>query len=193
MGGLQRATETGAGAVVVPLPGAAPAPVSRPRSARENDPVTGLPGRAQFEASIGGAARRRRGDERPWAAVAVVDGVEALADRDGRQAAEELIRILAAALRASLRDSDKLARLGDEEFGVLFDAPYGDEAMTVLERLVAEVRQLAEQTRHWRGITLSVGVTQLWNDEPADALERAEAAAERVGARGGVAMSTALR
>src|SRR2546423_383258 len=113
MAGSERARvtddENRGGAVVVPLPGAATRPAQTPPAQRpaldDVDPVTGLPGRERFEAFLGGAARRRRGDERPWAAVAVVEGVAALADRAGRQAAEELIRTVAAALRVSLRDS----------------------------------------------------------------------------------------
>lgn len=203
-GGSERAHERDdharEGAVVVPLHGpdsvVRPPPVSAPAPLHEQaDPVTGLPGRAQFEEYLAGAARRRRGDEHAWAAVAVLDGLSVVGEREGRRSAEALLCAAAMTLRAALRDSDKLARLGDEEFGLLIDAPFGDEAMTVLARLVHKVKELSDSRPAWYGVSLSVGVTQLWSDEPRRAVERAREALYGVRRHGGggVAMSTGLR
>ena len=176
-----------------PVP--SPPPSAPPTRDAQADPVTGLPGREQFEDYLAGAARRRRGDEHAWAAVAVLDGLTVVGDRAGRQSAEALMCAVAMALRATLRDSDKLARLGDEEFGLLIDAPLGDEAMTVLGRLVHRVRELSDSRPAWHGASLSIGVTQLWSDEPRRALERAREALYGIRRHGGggVAMSTGLR
>jgi diguanylate cyclase (GGDEF)-like protein len=203
-GGSERANERDdhahEGAVVVPLRGpdfvARQAPPSPPAPLHEQaDPVTGLPGREQFEEYLAGAARRRRGDEHAWAAVAVLEGLSVVGEREGRQSAEALLCAAAMTLRAALRDSDKLARLGDEEFGLLIDAPFGDETMTVLARLVHQVKKLSYSRPAWYGVTLSVGVTQLWSDEPRRAVERAREALYGVRRHGGggVAMSTGLR
>jgi diguanylate cyclase (GGDEF)-like protein len=185
------------GAVVVPLPGArVQAPTSRPLHAPpvdEVDPVTGLPGRAWFETQVQGAARHRRSKENPWVAEAFLEGAAAVAARAGRQASEELLRAVAAELRNSLREADKLARLGDERFGLLLDAPYGDEAMAALERLVKAIRLLARSDPRFAGATLKIGLAQLWSEDPGDALEHAEQALERARTRGGsVMMSTQL-
>jgi diguanylate cyclase (GGDEF)-like protein len=181
--------------VVVPLRGLpTPAEPTVP-PAPGADPVTGLPGRERFTEILTGATQRRRGDEHPWAAVAVLEGVSVVASREGRRAAESLLQEVAVAMRTALRDSDKLARLGEDEFGLLVDAPYGEEAMAALGRLVFAVKEIAASRPGWNGVALSVGVTQLWSDEPADALRRAREALYGVRSQGGggVAMSTGLR
>src|SRR5437879_2535086 len=93
------------GGVVVPLPGLPTAPRGpkpAPDASEDADPVTGLPGPARFAEFVAGAARRRRGDEHAWAAVAVLDGLDAIGARDDRRAADVLLRTVALALRSAL-------------------------------------------------------------------------------------------
>lgn len=116
-------------------------------------------------------------------------------ERHGDPAAEEFLRGTASALRASLRESDRLAPVGRGEYGIVLDAPSGDDAVAGLERLVRNVRELAGRDRRWNDASLSVGVARLWSDEPVEILDRARAAlqsAEKHGG-GGVMMATALR
>ena len=132
-----------------------------------------------------GAAHRRRGTERPWVAVAKVNGVADIRAQHGDPAAEEFLRSTASALRAGLRESDKLAPVGREEYGIILDAPRGDEAVAGLERLVADVRDLASRDRRWAAGSLSVGVAPLWSDEPEAILDRARRALARAQKHGG--------
>ena len=139
----------------------------------------------RFERQLLGAARRRRGGERPWVAVARVNGVGEIRRRHGDPAAEEFLRSTASALRSSLREADKLSPVGREEYGIVLDAPSGDDVLAGLERLAKRVRELAGRDHRWRGGSLSVGVTPMWTDEPAAILERARTALERAQRRGG--------
>jgi GGDEF domain-containing protein len=149
----------------------------------------------RFERQLRGAAQRRRGEESPWVAVARVDGVDGIREQYGDPAAEEFLRGTASVLRSTLRESDKLAPVARAEYGILLDAPSGDDAVAGLERLVEKVRELAGRDHRWSGGSLSVGVTPLWADEPAAIIARARAALERSERLGGarVMMATALR
>jgi GGDEF domain-containing protein len=139
-----------------------------------------------------GAAHRRRGSEQPWVAVAKVNGVAQIRAEHGDPAAEEFLRGTASALRAGLRESDKLAPVGREEYGIILDAPRGDEAVAGLERLVAGVRDLASRDHRWAAGSLGVGVAPLWNDEPAAVLDRARGALSRAQKHGdGIVMMAA--
>src|SRR5690349_21724560 len=86
----------------------------------------------RFARHLEGAAHRRRGDDTPWVAVAVVDGVDAIRAEWGDPAAEEFLRSTASALRASLRESDKLSPVGRAEYGIILDAPGPEEVMAGL-------------------------------------------------------------
>jgi GGDEF domain-containing protein len=154
-----------------------------PRQRRDLVALTGMPldypGGAlppRFERQLRGAAQGRRGAESPWLAVAKVDGVTAIRTEHGDTVAEEFLRSTASVLRSSLRESDKLAPVGRGEYGIILDAPSGEDVIAGLERLVRNVRELAGRDGRWGGGSLSVGVAALRSDEPAAVLERARAA-----------------
>jgi GGDEF domain-containing protein len=143
----------------------------------------------RFARALEGAAQRRRGQEAPWVAVAVVDGVDAIREEWGDPAAEEFLRSTSSALRASLRESDKLSPVGRAEYGIIIDAPGPDEVMAGLGRLVDNVADLAGRDHRWESGSLRVGVTPLDTPEAAVVLARARSALER-GEREGAAAVT---
>jgi GGDEF domain-containing protein len=151
------------------------------------EPEVAVPPR--FARHLEGAAHKRRGNEMPWVAVAVVDGVDAIREEWGDPAAEEFLRSTASALRASLRESDKLSPVGRAEYGIILDAPGPDEVIAGLERLVRNVAELAGRDRRWGAGSLRVGVTALDAPDAAAALGRARTALAG-GARGGDAPVT---
>jgi GGDEF domain-containing protein len=148
-------------------------------SERRREEVPAVPPR--FARHLEGAANRRRGGERPWAAVARVDGVDQMREQWGDPAAEEFLRSVASALRASLRESDKLSPVGRAEYGIILDAPSGDDVMAGLERLVRNVTELAGRDHRWSGGSLRVGVTPLESPDAAAILGRARGALEHGG------------
>jgi GGDEF domain-containing protein len=156
---------------------------------RSEEPDVAVPPR--FARQLEGAARRRRGDETPWVAVAVVDGVDAIREEWGDPAAEEFLRSTASALRASLRESDKLSPVGRAEYGIILDAPGPDEVVAGLGRLVRNVAELAGRDHRWEAGSLRVGVTPLDSPEAAVVLARARAALERGEREGSAAVTMA--
>jgi GGDEF domain-containing protein len=159
------------------------------------DQFTGLAGHPWFEDDVRGAARRRRGDENPWVAVALAEGLSDIDARLGPAAAGKATRAVAIRLRDSLRAGDKIARIGRDRFGLIVDAPYAGEALTALERIAQAVRRLVDENPRWDGLRLRVGLAPLWSTDPGAALEQATEALERARAHGGasVVMTTASR
>jgi GGDEF domain-containing protein len=158
--------------------------------ARE-DGLTGLHGHPWFEEDLSGAARRRRGGENPWVAVAEVEGLEEL----GPRAADEALRAVAVRVHDVLRAGDKVARIGERRLGLIVDAPSGEEAITALERIEREVRALAASAQQWPDVQLRFGVAPLWHQDPGEAFAEATRALTRARRPGGhtVQMSTGLR
>jgi GGDEF domain-containing protein len=130
----------------------------------------------RFARHLEGAANRRRGNEMPWVAIARVDGVDEIRDRWGDPAAEEFLRSTASALRASLRESDKLSPVARAEYGIILDAPSAEHVMAGLERLVLNVAELAGRDHRWDAGSLRVGVTALDTPDAVVILGRARAA-----------------
>jgi len=161
----------------------------------EHDELTGLLGNRPFQDSVRGAAQRRRGNENPWVGAATLEGLGDVVAEHGVEARAQVLTIMAGRLSDSMREGDKLARIGESLFGLIVDAPTGDEAMAAFERMVTAVRRLAAKDRRWSDVRLTVGVAMLWGEEPYEAMARARDALLRARERGGgmVMMSTALR
>lgn len=84
------------------------------------DPVTSLPDRAAFERSLEVLERASSTQERFSSVILVrVDKLPAMRQRVGGPATDELLRRLASVLIREVHDADLVARLADDEFGIL--------------------------------------------------------------------------
>ena len=150
------------------------------------DPLTGLPNRRYFEEfSTLLSGRRRAGD-----AVAVlmidIDKFKGLNDTYGHPAGDQVLRQVAGAITAAVRDQDVPARIGGEEFAVLLRNPGPEVALEVGERVRRAVRDLDLGEIGVSGVSVSVGVANATGpDEPIHALvdraDRALLRAKRAG------------
>jgi len=113
---------------------------------------------------------RRAGSTRVVAAFLDVDGLKATNDMYGHPAGDELLRQLAALLRARLRGQDLIFRYGGDEFVCLFV----DADLEGAQRLTHELNhEFRSRHRH----SLSIGLAQLRMDDTARTLlARADAA-----------------
>ena len=161
----------------------------------EHDQLTGLLGNRPFQGAVRGAAQRRRGSENPWVAAAALEGIAEVVAEYGLAARAQLLRVMSKRLADSMREGDKMARIGESLFGVIVDAPTGEEAMAAFERMVAAVRAQAKADARWSDVRLTVGVAMLWGEEPYEAMAMAREALLRARERGGdiVMMSTSVR
>jgi diguanylate cyclase (GGDEF)-like protein/PAS domain S-box-containing protein len=108
----------------------------------DHDFLTGLFNRRRFEQELESEVARQRRYGLGAALVMVdLDGFKAVNDQFGHAAGDQLLRGLAAALRARSRVTDVLARLSGDEFVLLTSGVTRDQAETVAGEVVAVVRR----------------------------------------------------
>jgi diguanylate cyclase (GGDEF)-like protein len=137
------------------------------------DPLTGLLNRRAFDERLGHEVARARRERRELALVLVdLDHFKAINDRDGHLAGDRVLRQVAAALAAVVRDGDLAARLGGDEFAlVLRDADAG-AGEAVAQRVRAALAAAGAPA-----VTVSAGVCALGDLPDAQALTAAADAA----------------
>ena len=127
-----------------------------------SDPHTGLGTARAFDEEVPRElARSRRGDVPVCVAVVDLDHLRRFNLVRGEQEGDRLVKEAASSWASGLREVDLLARLGDEEFGVLLPGCTLGEACEVLDRL---------RDRTPRGQTASAGVARWDGTEPAELL-----------------------
>lgn len=145
----------------------------RLRDARFRDALTGLYNRAYFQEEM---RRLERGRDYPITIVSTdIDGLQQINENLGYEAGDSRIRAYAEILRASVRGSDLVARVGGDEFAVILARADGRVADALCERLEWRIKA------HNRGIpdvplSASFGVeTSHGADQPLEsAFKRAE-------------------
>jgi diguanylate cyclase (GGDEF)-like protein len=140
------------------------------------DALTGLPNHRAFRERLAEEVSRAQRHDRPLTVALVdVDGFRELGDRAGLEAADAVLVEIGRLLGGALREEDVLARMGADEFAVIFVESDRHEALLVADRArraVAEAPLL-----HRLRATLSIGLCDLEaarSDE--EVLRRADAA-----------------
>lgn len=126
-----------------------------------HDALTGLPNRALFHDRVNQALARSERSEKYVAVVMLdLDNFKNINDSLGHSAGDDLLRVVASTLVASLRKSDTAARLGGDEFAVLIeDAANREEVMQMAARLMKTLRQPVVVDGQELTSTVSMGVT----------------------------------
>jgi diguanylate cyclase (GGDEF)-like protein len=126
------------------------------REAARTDELTGLPNRRAFvEAAAVEAERIRRYGGAVTVACLDLDGFKAVNDRDGHAAGDRLLARVAAEVRAGLRSTDLVARVGGDEFYLLFRETWSVEADALLSRVWAGLQRFMREAG-W-SVTSSIG------------------------------------
>ncbi len=125
----------------------------------EVDALTGLPNRAAFSASLDLAIERARGEGGQFVLFYMdLDGFKQVNDTFGHAVGDAVLREAASRLQASLRESDRVFRIGGDEFTVLSEGRSGTDTLAQAQRLIAEIgRPFVVETARIH-IGLSVGV-----------------------------------
>ena len=150
------------------------------------DPLTGIPNRRAFMERVSravGAADGRR------AVVCLIDldGFKGVNDTRGHAAGDAVLKAVASALSAAVRETDTVARLGGDEFAVLADVSRKFSGEALAERLRAAVALVGADL----GVTASVGVAAVEDgDDVEDLMHRADAAMYRSKTAGGDRITT---
>lgn len=148
--------------------------------AAATDPLTGLPNRRIFTAAYEDALESGQGSlPQSYLALFDLDHFKRVNDRFGHATGDDVLRAFAAILRTNVRSDDTVARLGGEEFGVLFCGLSLAEAQEACERVRAQLAAASVIATDGSpvGTTVSVGLAAVDADRSLeDALQAADAA-----------------
>jgi diguanylate cyclase (GGDEF)-like protein len=148
------------------------------RQARE-DPLTGLLNRRALNDKLAAELQRALRHQRPLClALLDLDNFKDINDTLSHIVGDQVLIQTARLLEGNRREGDDIARIGGEEFVIVFPETTIDVARAVCERLLACIR-----SNDWpahgvkRSVTASLGVTQyLAKEEPMALLSRADLA-----------------
>ena len=150
------------------------------------DGLTGLPNRRYFDEFCALLARRRRAADSVGVLMIDVDRFKAVNDVYGHLVGDDVLRAVAGAIAAAVREDDVPARYGGEEFAVLLRNPSREIAIDVGERVRRAVGRLDLAAIGVPSVSVSVGAAVAGApDEPIGAIveqaDRALYAAKRGG------------
>jgi diguanylate cyclase (GGDEF)-like protein len=146
------------------------------------DELTGSPNRRAFIDRLAPAITEAASGRAAAVCLVDLDGFKEVNDRDGHLAGDGVLKEVATALAAAVRETDTVARLGGDEFAVLARTAPDLSGDVLAERLRAAVAVVGAD----RGVTASVGVATLASGDDLEAvLHRADEAMYRAKTSGG--------
>nr|WP_240897567.1 GGDEF domain-containing protein [Kineococcus vitellinus] len=136
------------------------------REQARTDALTGLANRAAFTEAL------QRAASAPEAGFSVafvdLDDFKLVNDARGHAAGDELLRTVAARLRAAVREGDVCARLGGDEFAVLLHGTDGASAGALAERFVTALAEPVALPGGSARVGASIGVAHRAPGEDAE-------------------------
>ena len=131
------------------------------------DALTGLHNRREFEGGMVRVMERARRLRVPLSLALIdIDFFKRINDRHGHDVGDGVLREVAATLRAGIRRSDLVARIGGEEFALVLLGTEPPGARVLLERLRRAVAALRVPAgADTVGCTISVGITDRVDDD----------------------------
>lgn len=122
-----------------------------------HDPLTDLPNRDEFDRRADLALKEAQAGHARHAVVAIdLDHFKLVNDSAGHAAGDAILRKVAHVGEEVLRESDTLARVGGDEFGVLLQNCGPERAVQIAQALVEAISAIEID---WAGTTLSVGAS----------------------------------
>ncbi len=151
------------------------------------DGLTQLANRAYFDEKLLEMIRLHQRYKEPFALMMIdVDYFKAINDTHGHQAGDRILKGVSFKIKATLRESDFLARFGGDEFALVLIKASLQPATVLAEKICTNVREsrfILDGTEF--KVTLSIGVAEVHADDtPETLLERADKALYLVKERG---------
>lgn len=122
-----------------------------------HDPLTGLPNRALFFERLAQSLDRARQSRTKVAVLFMdLDGFKEVNDTYGHAMGDQLLQAIAQRLESRFRDGDTLARMGGDEFTLIFEEIVSlEQAVNLSERVLA----LMEMPFEVEGVILQIGAS----------------------------------
>ena len=146
------------------------AELGRERERADSDPLTGLSNRGSFDQALTRLCAHQAADSSALSLMMLdIDHFKRINDTYGHPFGDQVIKSVAAAIRALVRGRDIAARYGGEEFAVLLPVTELGGAQVLGER----VREQIERSRIRRAdgeevgsVTISIGIAERREGEP---------------------------
>nr|CAA6807337.1 MAG: diguanylate cyclase/phosphodiesterase (GGDEF & EAL domains) with PAS/PAC sensor(s) [uncultured Thiotrichaceae bacterium] len=127
-----------------------------------HDALTGLMNRRSFEECLEQVASNDSGDSRNHVLVSIdLDKFKIVNDSCGHQAGDELLKQVAQIFQRSVRQSDKVARMGGDEFAVFLEGCEVEKARSIMGSILIELKNYCFS---WEGkvfnISASIGLVE---------------------------------
>ncbi len=132
------------------------------RHKANHDPLTGLGNRLLFMPLLENEMKRAERMDRPFSLALIdIDHFKEINDKYGHMAGDQILQEFSQLLLSSLRDIDVAARVGGDEFTVLFPESPVTDAENALKRLREEIEKLDITVKDTPiTFTISVGLAQ---------------------------------
>ncbi len=143
------------------------------------DPLTQLANRRQMHDDLERAIAGYRATGTPFCLLlGDIDHFKAINDQYGHEAGDEILVQVADVIRESMRDQDRVARWGGEEFLILLAATPLDHARAAAERLLDRIASAPMATAgHVTWLTMTLGAAEYAGEADAtECIRRADAA-----------------
>ncbi len=139
------------------------------------DPLTSLSNRKCFDAAVAAAVADSKDKGEPLSLLmADVDYFKLFNDRFGHQTGDQVLRLVAAAMKQNVKGQDIAARYGGEEFVIALPNTMLRSAITVADQIRRAVmgKELMKRSSGERlgRVTISIGVALLHPDDTAQSL-----------------------
>jgi diguanylate cyclase (GGDEF)-like protein len=142
------------------------------------DPLTGLHNRRYMEARLSEELNRSKRYEFPMSFMMIdIDDFKLYNDRNGHQAGDRALEIVAQCMRSTLRKADVASRYGGEEFTILLPQTTLEEAGAIADRLRRQIMTTKfphGESQPLGAVTISIGLSSLSSSvDSAEAIVRA--------------------
>jgi diguanylate cyclase len=158
---------------------------------RAADPITGLQNRDSFDVALAAVVRSVAAKGQSGAVMVIrLDGFSKLVETCGFRAAEVALKTTTQFLRATMRDTDRIGRYGQDTFALALQDSTLEDAEKIAERLRVAIGGCSVVLgKSSVSFTISCAITPiLLNDQANSPMERCREAFETIGARGDVSV-----
>ncbi len=126
-----------------------------------HDNLTGLPNRTQFRQRLNEALARTRRNEKLLALLFLdLDNFKRINDSLGHDIGDALLQEAAERLKASIRETDSVSRLGGDEFTVILEnINHVNNVSAIAQKLVHAISRPYVIGVHTLHVTVSIGIT----------------------------------
>jgi diguanylate cyclase (GGDEF)-like protein len=131
------------------------------RHMAHHDPLTGLPNRRLFNSLLSlGFAQSRRHDTKLAVLFLDLDRFKDINDTLGHESGDQLLKEVAIRLKATVRASDTVARIGGDEFNIILpDVVRAEDISDVAQKIMESFRDTFMISGHEFNVTPSIGIS----------------------------------